>query len=80
MSILNMVKDPTCFKNSENRSFVDLVLTSNVNFQNSSVIETGLSDLHNMIVAFMKITFQKLQSKIIYFIKIIANSSMIIAT
>ena len=47
----SFVKDPTCFKNSENPSCVDLILTNiPYSFQNSCVIETGLSDFHEMIV------------------------------
>ena len=41
-----------------------LILTNNpLSFQSSGVIETGLSDLHKMIGAVMKTTYQKLHPK-----------------
>ena len=41
----SLIKYPTRFKNSENPSCVDLILTNSpYSFQNSCVIETGLSD------------------------------------
>ena len=44
---------------------LDLILTNSpYSFQNSCVIETGLSDFHKMIVSVMKITFQKLKPRI----------------
>ena len=51
-------KNPTCLKNPESPSCTDLILTNNLySFQNSWVIETGLSDFHKMIVSVMKTTF-----------------------
>ena len=51
----SLIKDPTCFKNPESPSCIDLILTNNpYSFQNSWVIETGLSDFHKMIVLVMK--------------------------
>ena len=64
----SQIKDPTCFKNPENPSCIDLILTSNpCNFQNFCLIQTGLSDLHKMTVIVMKNTFQKLKPKIILY-------------
>ena len=58
----SFVKDPTCFKNPESPSCIDLILTNNpYSFQNSWLIETGLSDFHKMVVSVMKTTFQKLK-------------------
>ena len=46
----NLIKEPTCFKNPDNPSCIDVILTNKkVNFKNSSVIETGLSDHHKMV-------------------------------
>ena len=54
----NLIKDATCYKNPENPSCIDLILTNNPNsFQNSGVIETGLSDFHKMMVTVMKTTY-----------------------
>ena len=62
----SLIKDPTCFKNPENPSCIDLILTNSpYSFQNSCVIETGLSDFHKMTVSVMKTTFQKLKPKIV---------------
>ena len=59
----NLIKDA---KNPENPSCIDLVLTNNPNsFQNSGVIETGLSDFHKMTVTVMKTSFEKLKPNII---------------
>ena len=61
----SLIKDPTCFKNPENPSCIDLILTNSpYSFQNSCVIETGLSDFHKMTVSVMKTTFKKLKPKI----------------
>ena len=63
----NLIKDATCYRNPENSSFIDLILTNNPNsFQNSWVIETGLSDFHKMMVTVMKTTFEKLKPNIIH--------------
>ena len=64
----NLINVPTCHKNPPNPSCIDLILkNSPLSFQSSSVIETGLSDFHKMIVTVMKTTFQKLDPKIIYY-------------
>ena len=43
----SLIKVPKCFKNPENPSCIDLILTNNpLSFQSSGVIETGLSDFH----------------------------------
>ena len=51
----NLIKDATCYKNSGKPPCIDLILTYNPNsFQNSGVIQTGLSDFHKMMVTIMK--------------------------
>ena len=41
----NLIKEPTCYKNPNNPSSIDVILTNNKNsFQNSMATETGLSD------------------------------------
>ena len=43
----NIVKDKTCFKNPINPTYIDLIITNRPkSFQESEVIETGLSDSH----------------------------------
>ena len=64
----SIIKDATCFKNLENPSCIDVILTNSpYSFQNSCVIETGLSDFHKMTVSVMKTTFQKLKPKIVQY-------------
>ena len=60
------MKQPTCFKNPENPSCIDLFLTNRPrSFCSSYIIETGLSDFHMMIVPVMKMHYRKLPPKII---------------
>ena len=62
----SLIKDAACYKNPENPSSTDLILTNNPRrFQKSCVIETGLSDFHKMIVTVMKTSFQRLKLKVI---------------
>ena len=61
----NLIKEPTYYKNPVNPSSIDLILTNSTrSFQNSSVVETGLSDFHRMIVTILRTTFQRLPPKI----------------
>ena len=65
-NLASMINKPTCFKNPEKPSCIDLILTNCPrSFQNSCVIETGLSDFHKLVVTFMKTTYKKSQPKII---------------
>ena len=66
----NLVKHPTCFKNPGNPSSMDLLLTNKpLSFQTTTVIETGLSDFHKMIVAVMKMHFPKMKPRVIRYRK-----------
>ena len=57
-------KKPTCFKNPDNPTCIELILTiRQKSFQNSTIIETGLSDFHKVIVAVLKSYFKKLKPK-----------------
>ena len=61
----SLIKDATCYKNSENPSSIDVILTNNRrSFQNSCVIETGLSDFHRMVVSTMKTSFERLKPRV----------------
>ena len=63
-----LIKEPTCHKNPENPSCIDLILTNNPKcFQSSCVVETGLSDFHRMTVTVMKATFKKFEPRIIHY-------------
>ena len=64
-SLSSLIKEPIFYKHSANHSYIDLILTNSLhNFQNSSVVETGLSDFNRMIVTVLKTTFQRLPLKI----------------
>ena len=59
-NVENLIKKPTCFKNPDNPSSIDIMLTNKkLSFQNSDTIETGLSDFHKMTVTVMKKYFKK---------------------
>ena len=59
-NLKNLIKEPTCFKNPENPSCIDLMLTNKPScFQGSVAIETGLSDFHKMCITVMKLYFEK---------------------
>ena len=65
-NLTNLIKQPTCFKNPEKPSFIDLILTNTPkSFQSTCVIETGLSNFHRMTVSVLKMHFRKLPPKII---------------
>ena len=60
----NLIKQPTCYKNPNNPSSIDVMLTNSANcFQNTSTIETGLSDHHKMIITVLK-TYTKKKERI----------------
>ena len=64
-SLSSLIKEPKCYKNPANPSCIDLILKNSPrSFQNSNVVETGLSDFHRMIVTVLKTTFQRLSPKI----------------
>ena len=61
-----LTTEPTCYKNPENRTCIELILANYPrSFQNSCVFETGLADFHKMTVTIIKASFKRLQSKII---------------
>ena len=59
-SCVNLIKSNTRFKSTPG-SCMDLILTNKPkNFQNSGVMETGVSDHHALIFSFLKTTFNKM--------------------
>ena len=57
---------PTCYKNPENPSCIDLILTNKAeSFQSICVMETRLSDFHRMIISVLKMHCHKLPPKVI---------------
>ena len=68
-NLKSFVRVPACFKNPEILLCIDLTLANSPYFfQNSCVIETGLSNFHKMAVAAMKAFFEKMKPKIITYI------------
>ena len=62
----SLIKQPTCFKNPDNTSCIDLIFASTPrSFHSTCVIETGLSDFHRMTVSVLKMHFRKLPPKVI---------------
>ena len=56
----NLIKEHTCYKNPDNPSTIDLILTNRPKcFQNSTTIETGLSDFHKLTITVMKSYYPK---------------------
>ena len=65
-NLKSLGKEPTCFKNPNNPSCIDLFLTNTIrSFQETQVFETGLSDFHKLVVTVLKSTFPKSPPKII---------------
>ena len=61
-----LVKEATCFKNINNPSCIDLILTNkSLCFHTTTVIETRLSDFHKLTLTVMKSSFQKQLPKIL---------------
>ena len=56
----NLVKEKTRFKNIDNLSCIDLILTNNnMAFQNTTTVSTGLSDFHKLVLTVLKTTITK---------------------
>ena len=56
----SLVKELTRFKNPENPSCIDLILTNKLrSFIKTGVIETELSDYHKLVTTVMKMHFPK---------------------
>ena len=64
----NLVRELTCFKTSDNLSCIDLFLTNcSRSFQDTLVIETGLSDFHKMNLTALKMFFTKQKHGTIFY-------------
>ena len=62
----NLIKDSTCFKNSEKLSCIDLIITNRSKcFQSSVTIEAGFSDFHKTTLTVMKVFYKKQKPTII---------------
>ena len=62
----NLTKGPTCLKNPNKPSCIDLILTNKKKqFIPSTLIKTGVSDFHKMVLTVLKSYFRKREAKII---------------
>ena len=62
----NLVKEPTCDKNPDNLSTVDLFITNTPSsFMKTTTNWADLSDFHKMIITVMRTTFPKAEPKIV---------------
>ena len=69
-NLKNIIREKPCFKNLNNPSCIDLLITNRLkSFQNSVVIETGLSDFHKMCITVMKMYYSKQKPSIIHYRK-----------
>ena len=67
-NLKNLLKEPTCFKNPDNPSCVDLFLTNRPRtFQCTTTIETGISDFHKLVVTVLKTFYKKQRPKMIHY-------------
>ena len=56
----NKIKQPTCYKNHNNPSSIDVILTNRAkSFQNAITIETGLPNHHKMILTVLNTYVKK---------------------
>ena len=61
---VNIIHENTCYKNMNNPSCIDLIITNSLNsFQNTSTFCIGLSDFHKLEVTALKTFFRKMASK-----------------
>ena len=61
----NLVKDKTCFTKNHSSS-IDVMLTNKPRcFQNTTVVETGLSDFHGLVLTLTKTHIPRLKPKVI---------------
>ena len=67
-NLKSLIKIPTCCKNPESPSCIDLILTNKTrNFQNLCVTETSLSDFHKIMVTALRMQFRKLKSRVLLY-------------
>ena len=69
-SLKNLVSQKTCFKNLENPSCIDLILTNcSGSFQNTGAFETELSDFHKLTFRVLKQYYLKQNPKVVFYRK-----------
>ena len=59
-NMTSLVKEKTCFKSITNSTCIDLFFkNTNLSFQHTETMSTGLSDFHMLVVTVLKTCFQK---------------------
>ena len=67
-NLKNVLNEPTCYKNINNPSCIDLMLTNKYrSFKKSMALETGLSDFHKLTVTVLNTSYKKGKAKIILY-------------
>ena len=62
----NLLDKPTCYKNPNNPSFVNLIIANKPrSFQNSCTFETGPSDSYKMTLTVLKSSFAKQKLRVL---------------
>ena len=65
-NLKSLISEPTCFKNVDKPSCIDLMLTNKPkSFRNSKVLESGLSDFHKLTVTVLNTAYIKGKPKVI---------------
>ena len=69
-NLKRLIKDKTCFKNPTKPTCIDLIITNKPKcFQDSVVIETGLSEFQKMSPTVMKMYYTKQKPSIVHYRK-----------
>ena len=69
-NLKHLIKDKTCFNSPTKPTCIDLIITNRLKcFQDSVVIETGLSDFHKMSTTVMKMYYTKQRPSIVRYRK-----------
>ena len=64
----SLIDEPPCFKSLTNPTCIDLILTNRKrSFQNTCIVETGLSGFHKMTLTVLKTFFKKSPPKLIFY-------------
>ena len=62
--LANINKEPICYKNSENPSCIDFILSNKPkSFLKTNAVFTGLSNFHKLVLSVFKTTFLKSKPK-----------------
>ena len=61
--LANINKEPTCYKNSENPSCIDFILSNRPkSFFKTNTVFTGLSDFHKLVLSVFKKNISKIKA------------------